>query len=170
MKESKIIRNILILAFLFVNIGCDQITKSIVRQRIEYGQQISLIDNFVTLTKVENTGAFLSLGDSLPRFFYKLIMIVLPLIVLVYVLYYLLNSNNLSNLLILGMCLIIGGGFGNIYDRIMYSSVTDFMRFNFVLFHTGIVNIADISVTAGFFILLYEFLVNRKLLNRKTSK
>jgi len=170
MKESKIIRNILILAFLFANIGCDQISKSIVRQRIEYGQQISLIDNFVTLTKVENTGAFLSLGDSLPRFFYKLIMIVLPLIVLVYVLYYLLNSNNLSNLLILGMCLIIGGGFGNIYDRIMYSSVTDFMRFNFVLFHTGIVNIADISVTAGFFILLYEFLVNRKLLNRKTSK
>jgi len=170
MKESKIIRNILILAFLFANIGCDQISKSIVRQRIEYGQQISLIDNFVTLTKVENTGAFLSLGDSLPRFFYKLIMIVLPLIVLVYVLYYLLNSNNLSNLLILGMCLIIGGGFGNIYDRIMYSSVTDFMRFNFVLFHTGIVNIADISVTAGFFILLYEFLVNRKLLNWKTSK
>ena len=170
MKESKIIRNILILAFLFANIGCDQISKSIVRQRIEYGQQISLIDNFVTLTKVENTGAFLSLGDSLPRFFYKLIMIVLPLIVLVYVLYYLLNSNNLSNLLILGMCLIIGGGFGNIYDRIMYSSVTDFMRFNFVLFHTGIVNIADISVTAGFFILLYEFMVNRRLLNRKASK
>lgn len=170
MKVNKIIRNVLILILLSANVGCDQIAKSIVRQRIEYSQQIRVIDSFVTLTKVENTGAFLSMGDSLPRFFYKLIMIVLPLIVLVYVLYYLLNSNNLSNLLILGMCLIIGGGFGNIYDRIMYGSVTDFIRFDFGLFHTGIVNIADISVTAGFFILSYEFLVNRKLLKRKTSK
>jgi len=170
MKVNKIIRNVLILILLSANVGCDQIAKSIVRQRIEYSQQIRVIDNFVTLTKVENTGAFLSMGDSLPRFFYKLFMIVLPLIVLIYVLYYILSSNNLSNLMILGFCLIIGGGFGNIYDRIIYGSVTDFIRFDFGLFHTGIVNIADISVTAGFFILLYEFLVNRRLLNRKASK
>jgi signal peptidase II len=56
---------------------------------------------------------------------------------------------------------------GNIYDRILYGSVTDFISFDFVLFHTGIVNIADISVTAGFFIPAYEFLVNRMILKRK---
>lgn len=167
MKLTKFMRNILILVLISGIIGCDQISKSIVRQRIEYGREISVIDHYVTLTKVENTGAFLSLGDSLPWIFYKLIMIVFPLIVLIYVLYNLLRRNDLSVLIILGISLITGGGFGNIYDRILFGSVTDFLRFDFVLFHTGIVNIADISVTAGFFILIYEFLVNRRILSRK---
>lgn len=170
MKKNKIIRNLLILILLATNVGCDQISKSIVRQRIDYGEQISVIGSFMTLTKVENTGAFLSLGDSLPRVLYKLLMIVLPLIVLIYALYYLLTSNDLTNLLIIGISLIIGGGLGNIIDRIMYNSVTDFLHFDFVVFQTGIVNMADISLTAGFFILFYELFVLRWIKNLKTSK
>ena len=169
MKVNKITRNILILILLIANVGCDQISKSIVRQRINQGEQINVIDHFVVLTKVENTGAFLSMGDSLPRLLYKFLMIVLPSIVLLYALYYLFTENNLSNLLTLGFCLIIGGGFGNIYDRILYNSVTDFLQFDFVIFHTGIVNIADISLTTGFFILMYEYLINRRILKRNTS-
>lgn len=169
MKVTKITRNILILILLASNVGCDQISKSIVRQRINPGEQIYVIDHFVLLTRVENTGAFLSMGDALPRLLYKLLMIVLPMIVLIYAIYYLFTENNLNNLLTLGFCLIIGGGLGNIYDRILYNSVTDFLQFDFVIFHTGIVNIADISLTTGFFILVYEFLVNRRILNRKTS-
>jgi len=169
MKVNKITRNILILILLIANVGCDQISKSIVRQRINQGEQINVIDHFVVLTKVENTGAFLSMGDSLPRLLYKFLMIVLPSIVLLYALYYLFTENNLSNLLTLGFCLIIGGGFGNIYDRILYNSVTDFLQFDFVIFHTGIVNIADISLTTGFFILMYEYFINRRILKRNTS-
>ena len=169
MKVNKITRNILILILLIANVGCDQISKSIVRQRINQGEQINVIDHFVVLTKVENTGAFLSMGDSLPRLLYKFLMIVLPSIVLLYALYYLFTENNLSNLLTFGFCLIIGGGFGNIYDRILYNSVTDFLQFDFVIFHTGIVNIADISLTTGFFILMYEYLINRRILKRNTS-
>jgi signal peptidase II len=97
-------------------------------------------------------------------------MIFLPLIVLGYALYYLFKNNNLSRLLTLGFCLIIGGGLGNIYDRIIYGSVTDFLYFDFVLFHTGIVNMADISLTTGFFILIYEFLINRGDLNLESSE
>jgi signal peptidase II len=169
MRVNKITRNILILIFLIANVACDQISKSIVRQRINPGEQINVIDHFVVLTKVENTGAFLSIGDSLPRLLYKFLMIVLPSIVLLYALYYLFTEKNLSNLLTLGFCLIIGGGFGNIYDRILYNSVTDFLQFDFVIFHTGIVNIADISLTTGFFILMYEYLINRRILKRKTA-
>ena len=161
MKANKIIRNSLILILLVTNVGCDQISKCVIRQKLNYNDRISVIDNFVTITKVENTGAFLSLGRYLPRIIYKILMIFLPLIVLGYALYYLLKSNNLSRLLIIAFCLIIGGGFGNIYDRIIYGSVTDFLYFDFVLFHTGVVNMADISITTGFFILIYEFLIKR---------
>jgi signal peptidase II len=169
MKVNKVIRNLLILIILTTNVGCDQISKCIVRQKIDFNDRTSVIGNFVTITKVENTGAFLSLGDHLPRIIYKILMIILPLIVLVYALYYLLTSNNLSKLLILGICFIIGGGLGNVFDRILYGSVTDFLHFNFGLFHTGIVNMADISITIGFVILMYELCINRRILNIKLS-
>jgi len=97
-------------------------------------------------------------------------MIIIPLIVIGYALYYLMTSNLHSKLFILGLCLVVGGGFGNIIDRILYSSVTDFLHFNFVIFQTGIVNMADISVTAGFFILIYELYINRHRLNPKMSE
>jgi signal peptidase II len=167
MRAKKIARNLLILIILATNVGCDQISKYIVRQTIEYNSRTSVIGNFVTLTKVENTGAFLGLGDQLPRIIYNILMIFLPLIVLGFALYYLLTSNNLSKLLVFGICLVIGGGLGNVYDRILYGSVTDFLHFDFVLFHTGIVNMADISLTAGFVILICVSFINRGTLALK---
>jgi signal peptidase II len=161
MRINKLFRNVLILILLAGNIGCDQVSKNIVRQRISDDERISLIDNFLTLTKVENTGAFLSFGHLFPRAIYKILMIILPLIMLGYGLLYLLTRSSLSKLLTLGICLIIGGGTGNICDRILFGSVTDFLQFDFVIFHTGIVNMADISVTAGFIILSYEMWIKQ---------
>jgi len=165
--KSKLKKILLILFLLLIIIGCDQITKSIVRRNVEYNQQTDVIKGFITLTRVDNTGAFLSMGDNLPRPGYLIMMIILPLLVLGYALYYLFTSESLSRLMTLSMCLFIGGGIGNIYDRIIYGSVTDFLHFDFVLFRTGIVNLADISITAGFFIVVYEILVNLRKLSIK---
>ena len=170
MKAHSILRNSLILIILATNIGCDQVSKSIVRQKIDYNEKISVIKNIVTLTKVENTGAFLSLGNHLPRVTYIIFMIILPLIVIGFALFYLFKNSALSKLIIIGICLVISGGLGNIFDRIIYSSVTDFLHFDFALFQTGIVNLADISVTAGFFILIYEFVINRSEFKPKTTE
>ena len=164
MKAKRAIRNFLILFLIFSNVSCDQISKNIVRQKMEYNSHIDLIGKYLILTKVENTGAFLGLGDSIPRPVYKLFMILLPLIVIGYGLYYLMKRNNLPKLLMIGISFAIGGGLGNIYDRILFGSVTDFLYFDFVFFHTGIVNMADISVTIGFFIIVYEFYINRSSL------
>ena len=162
MKAKRALRNFFVIVILISNISCDQISKDIVRQNIEYNTHINVISKYLILTKVENTGAFLGLGNSIPRSIYKLLMIVLPLIVIGYAFYYLMKRNNLSKLLITGISFAIGGGFGNIYDRILYGSVTDFLYFDFVLFHTGVVNMADISVTLGFFMIIFEFYINRK--------
>jgi len=164
------IRNLLIVLLLVSNVGCDQIAKIIVRQKVETNARISLVDDYLTLTKVENTGAFLSMGNKLPRSVYVILMIVLPLLALGYGVFYLLTKNNLSKLLTVGICLVIGGGLGNIIDRILFGSVTDFLYFNFVIFHTGVVNIADISVTAGIFIALYDVYINKRKLMPEASK
>ncbi len=167
---KRTLRNLLISLLLVTNVGCDQISKSIVRQKVDFNENISVFDDFVTLTRVENTGAFLSLGHNLPRMAYIIVMIIIPLLVLGYAIYYLMTRNLLSKLFILGLCLIVGGGLGNIIDRILYGSVTDFLHFNFVVFKTGIVNMADISVTAGFFILICELYTSRLKLNPKISE
>ena len=53
---------------------------------------------------------------------------------------------------------LIGGGLGNIFDRALYGSVTDFLHIDFGLFQTGIFNMADVSVMVGVFtILLYSY-------------
>lgn len=161
MKAKRVLRIFYILILLVSTISCDQITKDIVRKKMEYHTQINLISKYVILTKVENTGAFLGLGNSIPRPLYLLLMIVLPLIAMGYALYFLIKKNTLSNIVIIGISFAIGGGIGNIIDRIIYGSVTDFLYFDFVVFHTGVVNMADISVTIGFFMIMAEFYLNR---------
>ena len=55
-----------------------------------------------------------------------------------------------------GICFLIGGGIGNIYDRIVYGSVTDFFHIDFVIFKTGIFNVADMSIMTGIGLLLLQ--------------
>ncbi len=128
-----------------------------------YNTQINVINTHLILTKVENKGAFLGIGAAIPRPLSKIVMIVLPLLIIGYALYYLLKKNTGFSLLSLGLSFIIGGGLGNIYDRILYGSVTDFLYFDFVIFHTGIVNMADISVTIGFFIIMYGIYRSKRI-------
>lgn len=146
----------MIFAILAVNIGCDQISKSIVRNRIEDYERISVVDNFVTLMRVENEGAFLSLGDSLPKVVRFIFLSLFPLAILGFGIGYLFTKKNLSKAMILGFAFVIGGGIGNLYDRLVYGSVTDFVHIDFVIFQTGIFNMADVSIMTGMAIVIID--------------
>lgn len=161
MKANRIIRIAIILIVLVSNISCDQISKTIVRQSIDYQERIVLIDNFLTLTKVENTGAFLSMGNTLPGPLKSFLLVIMPLLALVYGIYFMLSKTNIPKNMLTGLCFIIGGGIGNIYDRILYGSVTDFLHIDFVIFQTGIFNMADVSLMAGFFMILIHSLFQK---------
>lgn len=169
MKEKKILKTTLILIILFSNIACDQISKNIVRQKIDYNEQISLINKYLTLTKVENTGAFFSLGNSFPKDLKLIILKILPLLVLGIAIIFILTRNNISNLTLIGIGFIVGGGIGNIYDRFIYGSVTDFLHIDFVVFQTGIFNMADVSVMIGMFILFGEIYFRKTNFTCNTS-
>lgn len=152
----------LFLTILVSNISCDQISKAIVREKISANEHIGLLNNYLTLTKIENSGAFLSTGSMLPQPLKMVLLTILPVLVLGLVVIFLMTKRNLSNLAALGLCFIAGGGFGNIYDRIVYGSVTDFVHIDFVIFQTGIFNMADVSIMTGVFIVCMEPLLKRK--------
>jgi len=156
MKVKPILRTLAIVTILISNVGCDQISKNIVRKRIHYNEEISLMNNYLTLTKIENKGAFFSLGHSLPQPVKLWLLTILPMVALGLAFVYLLTKRSLSNVAIVGICFIIGGGIGNIYDRLVYGSVTDFLHIDFVIFQTAIFNMADVSIMTGVFAIVLD--------------
>jgi len=156
------LRNIFILLLVIANAGCDQISKHAARQNISYYETIEVIGKHLVLTKIENSGAFLSTGDSLAGSVKFIFLSLLPLIALFYGIYYLIKNTNLPRLLVLGICFVIGGGLGNLYDRLIYGSVTDFVHIDFYVFKTGIFNLADVSIMVGMILILINLYVKHE--------
>ena len=151
-------RKLLVILIIALNIGCDQIAKRMVRTHIEANESIHFIGDHFTITRVENAGAFLSIGDHLPVNLRNFFLAVLPMIALMFGLAYVLIKRNLTLSSALGISCILGGGLGNIYDRIAHGAVTDFFHIDFGVLQTGIFNMADLSITAGALILLIQSL------------
>jgi signal peptidase II len=156
MFKNVFYRVLLIVVVVGMNVSCDQFSKSLVRKNIRSWDRVNVIGNSLTLTRVENTGAFLSLGHSMPRPLKIILLRILPLVVLMISLIYLFTRNNLTIFSLIGISFIIGGGIGNLYDRLFHSSVTDFMHIDLGYFQTGIFNFADVSIMTGLFLIIID--------------
>ena len=167
MKIPRALRLLILLCLIFINIGCDQISKKMVRSQVAYHQEIYLIPDHLLLTKVENRGAFLSLGSSLSPKMKQWILLGLPAVGLSFMLVMLIGDRKLDRHLSFSLACIIGGGVGNLIDRFLYGSVTDFLFMDFGIFHTGIFNLADVSISVG--IVYYIFIAFLKRFNDKTE-
>jgi signal peptidase II len=154
MESKRILRNVLVSAVLVLNIGCDQMSKKIIRNNFENYQSIEVIKDYFTILKIENTGAFLSWGESFASPLKFMLLSVIPVCALCLGLVFLFTRHTIQPSLAVGLACMIGGGIGNLFDRIVYGSVTDFLHINFGFFETGIFNIADLSIMTGMFIIL----------------
>ncbi|WP_370392514.1 signal peptidase II [uncultured Winogradskyella sp.] len=156
-------RNLFIVVLIAINIALDQISKVLVRANFEYGEIKPLIgDNFI-MQYVENKGAFLGMGSDMPDYLKLIFLLILPVVVLGYVVYYIVKSKELDRLSLIAFCCIIGGGVANVFDRIIYGQVTDFFFIDLGgVFKTGIFNFADLSVTTGMIMLLFGSFFNKK--------
>lgn len=142
-------------SLIILSIFFDQLSKFWIRNNIESYNEIELIGSFFTLIRVENSGAFLGMGSELSYIPKLILLIIFPIVVLVAVSIYTFIDKKLDNLSLVGFSLIIGGGVANIFDRIVYGSVTDFLYINLGGFlKTGIFNIADLSVTTGMILII----------------
>lgn len=149
------LRKALIVVLVLLNIGCDQLSKNVVRNNVDSKSYIEVIENHFILTNVENTGAMLGFGQDLPPLLKIIFLQLLPVVVLVILLMRILWKSHLKGWLIVAFAFVIGGGIGNLIDRIAYGSVTDFFQIKIGIFRTGIFNMADVSVTIGILLLLF---------------
>lgn len=160
MHKINFVRTLFLLLIVFANIGCDQLSKNVVRNHINPTETISLLNNHLVLMNVENTGAFLSLGDSLAAPYRIFLLAILPLLALISALIYLLFFQHYNILLAVGLSFIVGGGLGNLIDRILRGSVTDFLFIHSSLFRTGIFNLADVAIMFGSSLLIVPALLS----------
>ena len=148
---------------MLLNIGCDQISKDLVRKNVNSSDYIQVIgDNFI-MTNVENTGAMLGFGNNFPPIIKNIFLKALPILVLFVLLFRILQKEHMNIWLIIAFAFVIGGGVGNLIDRIAYGSVTDFFHIKLGVLKTGIFNMADVSVTLGAFLILFLALRYKKL-------
>lgn len=154
--------SILILSIV-LNIALDQITKKLVRDNISFRERIELINDYVILTKVENTGAFLSLGENLNPQVKSIVLWALPSLVLGIMLYMMLFTQKIKPNSAIALSFVLGGGIGNMYDRILYGSVTDFMVIDLQFARTGVFNAADVSIMVGTGLLILAEWKNKKI-------
>ena len=164
----KLSRTALIVILIVFNIAIDQISKVIVRAQVIPGSQTDILGDYFTLHNVENSGAFLGMGSDFNPTLKLILLLLLPIVVLGYVLYYIIKNKDLDKFTLIGFCFVIGGGIANVYDRVIYGSVTDFFHIDLGgVFRTGIFNVADMSVMFGMGLLLYGGFKNNK--KQKTS-
>jgi signal peptidase II len=128
MTLNKTTRIIFIIALLAACIALDQVTKIFIRNHLDYYREYSHFNHHITIQRVDNTGAFLSLGDSLSGPMRYILLNILPLIAVLFGLYYVFTRPNLNRTNLIAIVLIIAGGLGNLYDRVRFGSVTDFMH------------------------------------------
>ncbi|WP_109299014.1 signal peptidase II [Aquimarina sp. AU474] len=162
MKFTRKIKISFILLLVLLNVSCDQISKNVVRKTIEPYERIQVFQDNFLLTKVENTGAAYSLGSNLSPVLKIIFLQIVPILVLLFLLRQILIKTNYSKETIIGFAFIIGGGIGNLFDRIMYGSVTDFLILDLGIIKTEIFNMADVSVMLGSILVLSSAIFNKK--------
>lgn len=163
MSRSKYFGKFLILIIVLITVSCDQISKEITRQKVDPKAFIPIIKNHLILTNVENTGAMLGFGQDFPPLLKRFLLQALPMLLLLILLYRIMSKPNLNLLVIIAFALVIGGGLGNLIDRIAYGSVTDFFQIRLGFFRTGIFNIADVAVTLGLFMFIFLIVRGKKI-------
>lgn len=163
LKVKNVVKRLIVLGLVLLNIGCDQISKEAVRSNVVPNDYIQVLSDHLILTHVENKGAMLGLGQDLPPLLKIIFLQLIPILVLCVLLYRVLRKKDLDKWMVMAFAFVIGGGIGNLIDRIAYGSVTDFFVIELGLFKTGIFNMADVSVTTGVLIILLLALRNKKL-------
>ncbi|WP_234969231.1 signal peptidase II [Winogradskyella jejuensis] len=145
------------------NLAVDQLSKIWVRANFIYGETKELIGDKFVMQYVENKGAFLGMGSDMNPTLHFILLKLLPLLVLLYVVYYIVKTKSLDKLSLIAFSCIVGGGLANVIDRFLFSSVTDFFFIDLGgVFKTGIFNVADVAVTTGMFMLIFSNFIMKK--------
>lgn len=136
-----------IVFMVFFTFLLDIFSKLFISGGLKVGESVEIIDDFLYLTYVKNTGVAFSFLEG-NRFF----IIIMSFLILGMILNYIFH-HKLNALDSIGFGLVLGGAFGNLFDRMIYGYVIDFIDVYIFSYDYPVFNIADIGVVVGVIIL-----------------
>ena len=142
-------------------VALDQITKAVVLEHLPPGVAIHLIDGFLSLTLVMNTGLAFGLLGGLPaawRWSVAVLSIVALLVLARVALRVLADGGWLARM---SVALIFGGAVGNLIDRARFGAVVDFVDAHIRGYHWPAFNVADSAITIGVTLLAFHLMLAR---------
>jgi len=114
---------------------------------------------FLNINLIWNEGIAFGLFSFSQNNLYNLLTLIISIIIIV-ILKMIINSYGIKKY---GLMMIFGGALGNLFDRIFYKAVPDFIDFHIGEFHWFVFNVADIFITIGVIIMiLYELILNNQ--------
>ena len=143
----------------------DRISKFYILRLAEVESSVDIyVTSYLNLFLIWNKGIAFGLLSMNKTIIYNTITFVIILIIIL-ILFMMWKNNNIQRYF---LTLVAGGAIGNLYDRIVYSAVPDFIDLHFYEFHWFVFNVADIFITVGVFcLILVELFYNNKIINEK---
>ena len=160
MFENNLKKFFLSLIIISVIFSFDRISKLYILNLAEGEKYIDIYFNsFLNFHLIWNTGVGFGLFSSETSFYYNLITLLIVLINII-ILMMVIKSQDYKLFFFL---MILGGSFSNLFDRIYYKAVPDFIDMHYGNFHWFVFNVADIFITLGIAcLIIVEFILNNK--------
>ena len=158
---------IAVLSVLFGSVILDQLTKAIVVSQMALYEEVPFLPGLIRFYHTRNTGAAFSMfSDN------RWVFMVFSVIAMMIMTYLLVKFHGRHWLLSVSLAAVLGGGIGNMIDRVLSGYVVDFLDFQFMKF--AVFNVADIFVTCGsvalaVYILFIEPKVEKRLQEQKAA-
>ena len=160
MFENNIKKIFLSFLIVFIIFVLDRFSKLYILNLADTEKYIDIyVNSYLNFHLVWNTGIGFGLFSSGSNFYYNLITILIVLIN-IFILIIIIKSKDFKFLFLL---MVLGGSFGNLFDRIYYRAVPDFIDIHYESFHWFVFNVADIFITLGIIcLIIVEFIINNK--------
>ncbi len=155
-KNSLFLReNIFYLIIIGIIFFLDRISKSKVLNN--FNENIYFINDFINLDLIWNTGIGFGILSTDSSLLYNFVSIVV--LIIIFILLFMAIKSKTSEKIIFSV--IIGGALGNLYDRLIYNAVPDFIDLHYNNFHWFTFNVADIFITIGIIGFLFSGALKR---------
>src|SRR5262245_5536375 len=151
------------LPYLFLVVAClilDRWTKALIQNQFDLNESATVIDGLFNITYVRNTGVAFGIFSSISSPAKSLLLSLFTLFAAVIVITYSVRNSAQNRLLQVALALILGWALGNLYDRLAYGYVVDFLEFYVGAYHWPSFNIADSAISVGVALLALEIIRN----------
>lgn len=155
---SKIKSRLPYLVLVLAILALDRWTKWLIQTKLLLNQTILIIDGFFNITYVRNTGVAFGILDPVNLPLKSTVLAVLTLAAIAGVLVYTWRTPINQTLLHTALSLILAGALGNLYDRVNYGYVIDFIEVYFRSYRWPSFNVADSAITIGVGLLVLQVL------------